>query len=93
MSLEIQKRYSSPDEAQADILARLTRSEVVMGFGHPVYTIADPRHQVIKAISRELSEEAKDFRLFDIADRIESVMSQHKRCSRTSTGSQRWRIT
>lgn len=79
MSLEIQKRYSSPDEAQADILARLTRSEVVMGFGHPVYTIADPRHQVIKAISRELSEEAKDFRLFDIADRIESVMSQHKK--------------
>lgn len=79
VSLEIQKRYSSPDEAQADILARLTRSEVVMGFGHLVYTIADPRHQVIKAISRELSEEAKDFRLFDIADRIESVMSQHKK--------------
>ncbi|GAA0333289.1 2-methylcitrate synthase [Morganella psychrotolerans] len=79
VSLEIQKRYSSPDEAQDDIIARLSRNEVVMGFGHPVYTIADPRHQVIKAISRELSEEAKDFRLFNIADRIESVMSQHKK--------------
>jgi 2-methylcitrate synthase len=79
VALEIQQRYSTPDEAEADIRARLQRKEVVIGFGHPVYTIADPRNQIIKEVARQLAGEARDTRLFDIAERLESVMHSAKK--------------
>lgn len=78
-ALEVQKRYATPDEAEADIIRRLTAHEVVLGFGHPVYTISDPRNQVIKEVARSLSQEAGDMRLFDIAERIETVMWREKK--------------
>jgi 2-methylcitrate synthase len=78
-AFEIQKRYASPDEAEADIRARVERKEVVIGFGHPVYTIADPRNHVIKEVARRLSHSAGSTRMFDIADRIEAVMAETKR--------------
>jgi 2-methylcitrate synthase len=73
-ALEIQQRYGTPDEAEADIRARVERKEVIIGFGHPVYTISDPRNKVIKEVARRLSQEAGDTKLFDIADRLETVM-------------------
>jgi 2-methylcitrate synthase len=73
-AFEIQKRYSDPDEAEADIRARVERKEVVIGFGHPVYTIADPRNEVIKRVAKQLSVEAGDTKMYDIAERLESVM-------------------
>jgi 2-methylcitrate synthase len=79
VAFEIQQRYADPDEAEADIRRRVAAKEVVIGFGHPVYTVADPRNQIIKAVARRLSEEAGDLRLFDIADRIEAVMADTKR--------------
>jgi 2-methylcitrate synthase len=79
VALEIQQRYANPDAAEADILARLAAREVIIGFGHPVYTIADPRHPIAKEVARQLSHEIRDTTLFDVADRIESVMWQHKR--------------
>jgi 2-methylcitrate synthase len=74
VALEIQQRYETPDEADADIRARVERKEVIIGFGHPVYTISDPRNKVIKEVARRLSKEAGDTKLFDIADRLETVM-------------------
>ena len=74
VAFEIQKRYDSPDEAEADIRARVERKEVVIGFGHPVYTIADPRNKVIKEVARSLSVEAGSTKMFDIAERLETVM-------------------
>jgi len=74
VAFEVQKRYENPDEAEADIRARVERKEVVIGFGHPVYTISDPRNKVIKEVARGLSKEAGDMKMFDIADRLESVM-------------------
>ena len=74
VAFEIQKRYDSPDEAEADIRARVERREVVIGFGHPVYTVSDPRNKVIKQVSRELSVEAGSTRMYDIAERLETVM-------------------
>jgi len=74
VAFEIQQRYESPDEAEADIRARVERKEVVIGFGHPVYTIADPRNKVIKEVARELSEAEGSTKMFDIAERLESVM-------------------
>jgi 2-methylcitrate synthase len=74
VAFEIQKRYDNPDEAEADIRARVERKEVVIGFGHPVYTIADPRNKVIKEVARSLSAEAGSKKMFDIAERLESVM-------------------
>jgi len=74
VALEIQQRYDTPDEAEADIRARVERKEVVIGFGHPVYTTGDPRNQVIKEVARELSAERGDMRMFDIAERLETVM-------------------
>ena len=79
VSFEIQKRYASEDEAEADIRARVAAKEVVIGFGHPVYTISDPRNEVIKEVARRLSKEQGDMRMFDIAARIEGVMMETKR--------------
>jgi 2-methylcitrate synthase len=78
VSFEIQNRYASPDEAEADIRKRVAAREVVIGFGHAVYTIADPRNEVIKKVARRLSDQAGDLRLFNIADRIEATMSDAK---------------
>jgi 2-methylcitrate synthase len=74
VALEIQERYSSVDEAEADIRARVANKEVVIGFGHPVYTISDPRNVVIKTVAQELSQTQGDMTLYNIAERIESVM-------------------
>jgi len=74
MAFEIQKRYDSPDAAEADIRARVERKEVVIGFGHPVYTISDPRNKVIKEVARKLSADAGNMKMFDIASRLENVM-------------------
>ena len=79
VSFEVQKRYDTPDEAEADIRRRIANKEVVIGFGHPVYTIADPRNHVIKAVAKRLSEAAGSTRMFEIADRIESVMADAKK--------------
>ncbi|NBY51219.1 MAG: 2-methylcitrate synthase [Actinobacteria bacterium] len=79
VALEIQRRYSNPDEAEKDIKHRLATKEVVIGFGHPVYTIADPRNPIIKEIARSLSKENGSTRLFDIAERIETVMHNEKK--------------
>ena len=79
VAFEVQKRYETPDEAEADIKARVERKEVVIGFGHPVYTISDPRNKVIKEVARNLSKEAGDMKMFDIAVRIESVMDDAKK--------------
>jgi 2-methylcitrate synthase len=76
---EIQQRYTTPDEAEADIRERVGRKEIVIGFGHPVYTSGDPRNRVIKEVARRLSVAAGDTRMFDVADRLESVMWEIKR--------------
>jgi 2-methylcitrate synthase len=73
-AFDIQKRYDTPDEAEADIRARVERKEVVIGFGHPVYTVSDPRNKVIKEVARELSADQKSMKMFDIAERLESTM-------------------
>jgi 2-methylcitrate synthase len=73
-AFEIQKRYATPDEAEADIRARVERREVVIGFGHPVYTVSDPRNKVIKEVARELSAAQHNMKMFDIAERLESTM-------------------
>jgi 2-methylcitrate synthase len=78
-AFEIQSRYDTPDEAEADIRARVERKEVVIGFGHPVYTVSDPRNKVIKEVARELSVAKKDMKLFDIAERLESTMGSIKK--------------
>ena len=78
-AFEIQKRYANPDEAEADIVRRVANKEVIIGFGHPVYTVSDPRNQIIKDVARSLSLEAGDMRMFDIAERIESVMLREKK--------------
>jgi 2-methylcitrate synthase len=78
-AFEIQKRYAGPQQAEADIRRRVEAKEVIIGFGHPVYTIADPRNKVIKEVARRLSAEAASMKMFEIADRIESVMAQTKK--------------
>ena len=79
VAFEIQKRYDTPDEAEADIRRRVANKEVVIGFGHPVYTISDPRNHVIKSVAKRLSEDAGATKMFAIADRIEAVMADAKK--------------
>jgi 2-methylcitrate synthase len=79
VALEIQKRYASADEAESDIRRRVESKEVIIGFGHPVYTIADPRNKVIKEVARSLSKAARLMRMFEIAERLESVMWETKK--------------
>jgi len=79
VSDEIQKRYRSADEAEADIRRRMAAKEVVIGFGHPVYTVGDPRNKVIKAVAEQLSKHSGDLNQYAIAERIESVMWAEKK--------------
>ena len=79
VALEIQQRYESAAEAEIDIKKRLAAKEVVIGFGHPVYTIADPRNPIIKGIAKSISIENNDLKLFEVAERIESVMMSEKK--------------
>ncbi len=79
VALEIQTRYQNPDEAETDIRARVGRREIVIGFGHPVYTVSDPRSDQIKQTALELSVEAADLNLFNIAERIEAFMWAEKK--------------
>ena len=79
VAFEIQKRYDSPGEAEADIRRRVEAREVVIGFGHPVYTVSDPRNVVIKGVARSLSQEAGSTKMFDIAERLEGVMWEVKK--------------
>jgi 2-methylcitrate synthase len=74
VAFEIQKRYDTPDEAEADIKACVEKKEAIIGFGHPVYTISDPRNKVIKEVARNLSKEQHNTKMFDIAERLETVM-------------------
>ncbi|MEO6353084.1 MAG: 2-methylcitrate synthase [Burkholderiaceae bacterium] len=78
-AFEIQKRYDNPDEAEADIRNRVENKEVVIGFGHPVYTVSDPRNKVIKEVAQNLSTEAGSTAMFDIAERLETVMWEVKK--------------
>ncbi|UCH47769.1 MAG: 2-methylcitrate synthase [Betaproteobacteria bacterium] len=79
VAYEIQQRYHTPDEAEQDIKARVANKEIVIGFGHPVYTISDPRNEVIKEVSRRLCADTGNMNLFDIAERIETVMWDQKK--------------
>ena len=78
-AFEVQKRYNGPDEAEADIRARIENREVVIGFGHPVYTTGDPRNEVIKSVARSLSKQAGSMKMFNIAERLESTMWDAKK--------------
>jgi 2-methylcitrate synthase len=79
VGFEVMNRYQTPDDAEADIVARIANKGVVIGFGHPVYTIADPRNKVIKEVARTLSKDTNDLKMFDVADRIEAVMMREKK--------------
>ena len=78
-SYAVLSRYSDPGAAEADIVRRVQAKEIVIGFGHPVYTIADPRNKVIKEVARTLSKSKGDMKLFDIAERLEEVMWREKK--------------
>jgi 2-methylcitrate synthase len=79
VAFSIQSRYNSADEAEADIRQRVANKEIVIGFGHPVYTISDPRNQVIKDVAKDLSEQAGNMKLYSVAERLESVMWDAKK--------------
>ena len=79
VAFEVQKRYDTPDDAETDIRRRVEAKEVVIGFGHPVYTVSDPRNVVIKRVARQLSEEAGSTKMYDFAERLESVMWETKK--------------
>ncbi len=79
VAFEIQKRYATPAEAEADIRKRVAAKEVVIGFGHPVYTVSDPRNAVIRRVARTLSEDAGSLKMYSIAERLERVMAEVKK--------------
>ncbi len=79
VAFEVQKRYADADEAEADMRRRVAAKEVVIGFGHPVYTVSDPRNRIIKDVARRLSAQAGNMKMFEIANRIEAVMAETKK--------------
>lgn len=79
VAFDIQSRYANPSDAEADIRERMARKEIVIGFGHPVYTTGDPRNEVIKSVAKNLGTEAKNLKMFDIAERLEKVMWDEKK--------------
>jgi 2-methylcitrate synthase len=79
VGFDVMNRYETQDEAENDIVTRVRNKETVIGFGHPVYTIADPRNKIIKEVARTLSQDVSDLKMFEVADRIESVMMREKK--------------
>jgi 2-methylcitrate synthase len=79
VALEIQERYENADEAEADIRRRVANKEIVIGFGHPVYTVSDPRNVIIKRVAEKLAREAGDLKLYSVAERIEKLMAELKK--------------
>ncbi len=79
VAFEVQSRYDGPEDAEADVIRRIQAKEIVIGFGHPVYTTGDPRNKVIKEVAQRLSKTKKNMKLFDIADRLETVMWREKK--------------
>ena len=79
VAYEVQSRYKNANEAEADIVRRVQAKEIVIGFGHPVYTVSDPRNKVIKEVARNLSAESADMTLFEVAERLEAVMWREKK--------------
>ena len=79
VAFDVQNRYVTPEEAEADVRKRVEARQVIIGFGHPVYTIGDPRNKIIKEVARRLSEDAKSMKLYTIAERLESVMWDAKK--------------
>jgi 2-methylcitrate synthase len=79
VGFEVMNRYETPDDAENDIVTRVRNKETVIGFGHPVYTIADPRNKIIKEVARTLSKDTADLKMFDVAERIETVMMREKK--------------
>jgi 2-methylcitrate synthase len=79
VGFEVMNRYETPEDAENDIVTRVRNKETVIGFGHPVYTIADPRNKIIKEVARTLSKDVNDMKMFDVADRIEAVMMREKK--------------
>jgi len=78
-AFEIQQRYATPAAAASDIRARIANKEVIIGFGHPVYTIADPRNEIIKEVARQLSKEAGNMQMFEVAASIEAVLREARK--------------
>jgi 2-methylcitrate synthase len=78
VGFEVMNRYETPDDAEADIINRVRNRETIIGFGHAVYTVADPRNKIIKEVARKLSADAGDMKMWHIADRIEAVMKREK---------------
>jgi len=93
VALEIQQRYIDANNAERDVRARVVNKEVIIGFGHPVYTVSDPRNEIIKSISLRLSEAGGDTKLFEIAERIETVMWDAKKMFPILIGFRQWLIT
>ena len=79
VAMDIISRYGTADEAESDIRARMERKEIVIGFGHPVYTVGDPRNPIIKELSRKLTEDGGNKTLFDVSERIETLMWDSKK--------------
>ncbi len=79
VALEIQQRYATPEQAEADIRNRIAAREVIIGFGHPVYTVADPRNVIIRRVAKALADAQHDHRLYAVAERVENVMWDIKR--------------
>lgn len=78
-SMELIQRFSTPDEAEKGILELLAAKKLIMGFGHRVYRISDPRSAIVKAWSKKLAATAGDERLYLVSERIEKVMWREKR--------------
>jgi 2-methylcitrate synthase len=79
VAFEIQQRYNSADQAEADIRERVANKEIVIGFGHPVYTVSDPRNEIIKRVAKELSDENDNTLMYEVAERLESTMWELKK--------------
>jgi 2-methylcitrate synthase len=79
VAFDIQSRYDSPDDAEADIVKRVAEKQVIIGFGHPVYTVSDPRNVVIKRVAEKLAKGASNMKLYNIAERLEAVMWREKK--------------
>ena len=78
-ALEMLSKFKSPADAEKGVLDMLEHKQLIMGFGHRVYTTSDPRSAIIKWWADKLSQTAEDGYLFPEAEQVERVMWEQKK--------------
>ncbi|AEJ05216.1 2-methylcitrate synthase [Pseudomonas stutzeri] len=78
-AMDMIEQWKSPEEAREAILGMLERKDKIMGFGHAIYSVSDPRNEVIKVWAKKLADEVGDTVLYPVSVAVDETMWEQKK--------------